>query len=85
MSIKEEKIKAVKTWLELKLVRDILIFLGFPNFYLRFIKGYSRIVALLTLMLRITTSAASTSTYLKATYNSSFLIIKAKATLTRLR
>ena len=35
--IEDEKIKAVKQWLELKSVRDIQVFFGFPNFYWRFI------------------------------------------------
>ena len=48
---------AVKNWLELKSVRDIQIFIGFANFYHHFIKGFSKIAASLTSILKITNSA----------------------------
>ena len=35
--IEEEKINTIKAWLELKLVRDIQVFVRFANFYRRFI------------------------------------------------
>ena len=35
--MEEKKIDAVKNWLEPKSVRDIQVFLGFANFYCRFI------------------------------------------------
>ncbi len=50
--IEEEMIEVVKTWLEFLSVKDILMFLGFANFYRRFIRKFSRIVAPLTSMLR---------------------------------
>ncbi len=50
--MEEEKIKVVKTWLEPQSVRDIQVFLGFANFYRKFIKNFNRIVILLTSMLR---------------------------------
>ena len=50
--MKEKRIDAVKTWPELKLVRDIQVFIGFTNFYQRFIQGFSKIAAPLTLMLK---------------------------------
>ena len=52
--MEDEKIKAVEQWSQPKLVRDIQVFLGFTNFYWRFILGFSRITAPLTLMLKTT-------------------------------
>ena len=43
----------VKDWLELKSVYNIQVFLEFANFYWQFIQGFSKIVALLTSMLKI--------------------------------
>ena len=51
--MEEEKINAIKNWPEPKSVRDIQVFLGFANFYCRFIQGFSRIAAPLTSMLRM--------------------------------
>ena len=50
----EERIKEIKTWAESKSVRDIHVFLGFANFYQRFIKSFSKIAAPLTSVLRTT-------------------------------
>ncbi len=50
IKMEEEKIKAVKDWPEPQLVRDILVFLDFANFYRRFIKNFNKIIALLILM-----------------------------------
>ena len=55
--MEEERIEEVKALAEPKSVRDIQVFLGFANFYRRFIKGFSKIAAPLTSMLR--TTAAS--------------------------
>ncbi len=52
--MEEEKIKAVRDWREPQSVRDIQVFLGFANFYKRFIRNLSRIAVLLTSMLRTT-------------------------------
>ena len=57
--MEDEKIEAVKSWPELKSVRDIQVFIGFANFYQRFIQGFSKIAAPLTSMLK-TSSIAST-------------------------
>ncbi len=54
IKMEEEKIEAVKTWPEPKSVRDIQVFLGFANFYRRFIKKVSRIANPPTSMLRTT-------------------------------
>ena len=45
----------MKSWLEPKSERDIQVFIRFTNFYRHFIQGISKIVALLTLMLKIST------------------------------
>ena len=51
-----KRIEVVKDWPEPKSVRNIQIFLGFANFYRRFIQSFSRIAALLTLILKTTGS-----------------------------
>ena len=50
--MEDERIKAVKQWLELQSIQDIQVFLGFANFYRRFIQRFSRIAAPLTSMLK---------------------------------
>ena len=50
--MEEERIDAVKAWLEPKSIRDIQVFIGFANFYRRFIQGFSKIAAPLTSMLK---------------------------------
>ena len=56
ISMKAERIKVVRKWLEPKPVRDIQVFLGFANFYWQFIQGFSKIAAPLTSMLKTTGS-----------------------------
>ena len=48
----ESKIKPVKTYPIPRNVHDIKVFLGFAGFYRRFIKGYSKITAPLTNLLK---------------------------------
>ena len=50
--MEEEKIDAVKAWPEPNSVRDIQVFIGFANFYRRFIQDFSKITAPLTSMLK---------------------------------
>ena len=50
--MEEERIEAVKNWPEPKSVRDVQVFMGFANFYRRFIRGFSKIAAPLTSMLK---------------------------------
>ena len=57
--IEDERIEAVRNWPEPKSVRDIQVFIGFANFYRRFIRGFSRIAAPLTSMLKTTGSSDS--------------------------
>lgn len=47
-----KKVESVRTWSIPKNVRDIQSFLGFANFYRRFIQGYSSIAAPLTKLTR---------------------------------
>ena len=56
ISMEAERIEVVKDWPEPKSVRDIQVFLGFANFYRRFIQGFSRIAAPLTSILKTTGS-----------------------------
>lgn len=44
ISIKEKMFEVNKIWLELKSIRDILVFLDFAYFYKRLIKNFSRII-----------------------------------------
>lgn len=48
----DKRIEAIINWPELKSEQDIQVFLGFANFYRRFIPDFSRIAATLTLMLK---------------------------------
>ena len=52
VQVEDERIEAVKNWSEQKSVRDIQVFLGFANFYWRFIQGFSKIAKPFTLMLK---------------------------------
>jgi len=52
----DAKVKTIQEWLELKKIKDIQSFLGFANFYKRFIFNYSNIVILLTCLTRKNTS-----------------------------
>lgn len=57
----DEGAEAVRNWLESKSVRNIQVFLGFSNFYRRFVQGFSKIAGLLTSMLR--TAPTKTTEY----------------------
>ena len=86
ISMEEERIQAVKTWPEPKSIRDIQVFLGFANFYRRFIQGFSKIAAPLMSMLKTTTSSpADVDRTPKALGNSNFLTPEAKLVFSRLR
>ena len=62
------------------------MFLGFANFYRRFIQGFSKIAAPLTSMLKTTASyLADAEKTPKAPGNSNFLTPKAKLAFSRLR
>ena len=57
ISMEAKRIEVVKKWPEPKSVRDIQVFLGFANFYRRFIQDFSKIAAPLTSMLKTTMSS----------------------------
>ncbi len=57
IKIEEERIEAVKAWAEPKSVRDIQVFLGFTNFYRRFIKDFSKITAPFISVVKTTTAS----------------------------
>src|SRR6266481_8422776 len=48
LGMAQNKIQAIQDWLEPQKVRDVQSFLGFVNFYCRFIYGYSMITVPLT-------------------------------------
>ena len=55
--MKDKQIEAVKNWPKPTLVRDIQMFIGFTNFYRRFIQDFSKIAAPLIFMLKTTRSS----------------------------
>lgn len=52
VSMESSRIASVQDWPEPRGVRDIQVFLGFANFYRRFVKGFSRVAAPLTDLLK---------------------------------
>ena len=56
VSMAKDKVDAVLSWPDPKNLREVQQFLGFANFYRRFIKGYSRIILPLTKLLKKNTS-----------------------------
>ena len=44
--------KVVETWLKLIYIQDIRVFIGFINYYRRFIKYFSKIALLLTILIQ---------------------------------
>jgi len=52
LTMSDAKVKTIQEWPEPKKVKDIQSFLGFANFYRRFIFNYSDIVILLTRLTR---------------------------------
>ena len=59
--MEEERIEAVKNWPEPKSIQDIQVFIGFANFYQRFIQSFSKIAAPLTSILKTSASQSHTS------------------------
>ena len=59
--MEDERIEAVRNWLEPKSVRDIQVFLGFANFYWCFIQSFSKIAGPLTSILITTRSTENLS------------------------
>ena len=58
--IEDKRIEVVRNWPKLKSGQDIQVFIGFANFYQRFIQGFNKIAIPLTSMLKTTRSSNST-------------------------
>ena len=52
LSMDPDKVKAILDWKEPSNVKELQKFLGFSNFYRRFIRGYSGVIEPLTRLLR---------------------------------
>jgi len=52
MTMNEKKVESVETWRAAGLVEDISIFIGFANFYRRFINNFTGICVLITNLLK---------------------------------
>ena len=61
IKIEDETIDIVKKWPEPESFWDLQVFIGFANFYQRFIKGFSRIAAPLTAILKTTGSSVASA------------------------
>ncbi len=61
IQMEEKQIKAVHNWSEPQSVHDIQVFLGFANFYQRFIQRFNRFATLLTSMLKIISAVGPTA------------------------
>ena len=97
VQMEDERIETVKSWPEPKSVRDIQVFIGFANFYRRFIQGFSKIAAPLTSMFKTSSTASTPSQKLRMgedktsnkksskSKNSAFLTADARQAFTRLR
>jgi len=52
VTMNEKKVESMKSWKAPTLVKDIQIFIGFANFYRRFIKNFSAICTPITNQLK---------------------------------
>ena len=59
----------MKNWLKATSIKDIQVFIGFANFYQRYIQGFNRIAALLTSLLKIIGLSNTTLKAFKADNN----------------
>ena len=57
VKMEDEQIETIKNWPKPTSVRDIQVFIGFANFYWRFIWGFSKIIVPLTFMLKTSGSS----------------------------
>ena len=67
--MEEGRIENIKDWPLPESVRDIQVFLGFTNFYRRFIRGCSRITGPLTELTRSGTTRARKQEETKTKFN----------------
>ncbi len=86
-----ERIKSIKNWPESQSIREIQVFIGFANFYRRFIRNFSASAGLLTSMLktgpgsRYSKPAKRSITLLLQPNTASFLTLKAKESFQKLK
>ena len=52
IAISKDKVEAILNWLEPKSLKEVQSFLGFANYYRKFIKGYKEVAKLLTNLTR---------------------------------
>lgn len=57
VAMEKDRITSISEWPEPASVKEVQVFLGFANFYRRFIEGYSRIVHPITNLLKTTQNA----------------------------
>ena len=50
--MEDSKIESIRNWPEPTSIREIQVFIGFANFYPRFIQGFSRIAASFTALVK---------------------------------
>ena len=93
----DKRIEAVKSWPESKSVQDIQVFIGFANFYWRFIQGFSKIASSLISILKTSLGASiptqksmmvndeASNKKSSKFKNSAFLTANAKQAFTQLR
>ena len=72
-----KKVKAVQNWETPTCVRDFQVFIGFANFYCRFIRAFSNVVCPI-----ITTNKKNTTFHLTPKCQKSFELLKARFTST---
>jgi hypothetical protein len=75
VKMEDNCVKTITEWPELMCPRDILLFLGFANFYRHFIEGYSQITALLTDLTKGVGSGTKGQRARKQAYKRPFIII----------
>jgi RNase H-like domain found in reverse transcriptase/Reverse transcriptase (RNA-dependent DNA polymerase) len=61
--MEQSRIQTIQEWPEPRTVYEVQVFLGFANFYWRFIAGYSRVAAPLTSMLQGSKDSKKTGPY----------------------
>ena len=83
MLIEEKRIEAVKNKSEPKLAQDIHVFIGFANFYCRFIQGFSKTILPLTFILKTKATINVNNKFSKS--KSGFLTANAKKAFLKLR
>ena len=63
IAMEQSQVQTIQEWPEPMTFHEVQVFLGFVNFYFRFIAGYSRIVGPLTTMLQESKDSKKTGPY----------------------